>query len=61
MAAVFEGKVDAVVLTGNLYKINTVTNEIRNRVNSLSTVLIYSRGDELKSLAEEGNTDAFHR
>lgn len=54
MAAVLEGKVDAVVLTGNLCKANTVINEIRNRVNSLSPVLIYPDEDELKSLAEGG-------
>ena len=54
MAAVLEGKSDAVVLTGNLCKANTATNEIRNRVNSLSTVLIYQGEDELKSLAEGG-------
>ena len=54
MAAVLEGKVNAIVLTGNLCKANTVTNEISNRVNSLSPVLIYPGEDELKSLAEGG-------
>ena len=54
MAAVLEGKADVVVLTGNLCKADTVTNEIRNRVNSLSPVLIYTGEDELKSLAEGG-------
>jgi len=54
MAAVLEGKVNAIVLTGNLCKANTVTNEISNRVNSLSPVLIYPGEDELKSLAKGG-------
>ena len=54
MAAVLKGKVNAIVLTGNLCKANTVTNEISNRVNSLSPVLIYPDEDELKSLAEGG-------
>ena len=54
MAAVLEGKADAVILTGNLCKANTVTSEIRNRVNFLSPVLIYPGEDELKSLAEGG-------
>ena len=54
MAAALEGKADAVVLTGNLCRAKTVANEIRNRVNSLSPVLIYPGEDELKSLAEGG-------
>jgi len=54
MAAVLEGRIDAVVLTGNLCRAKTVITEIRNRVCSLGKLLIFPGEDELESLAQAG-------
>ncbi len=54
MAAVLEGRIDAVVLTGNLCRAKTVVTEIRNRVRSLGRLLIFPGEDELESLAQAG-------
>jgi len=54
MAAVLEGKADAVVLTGNLCKADTVMTEIRRRVAFIAPLLIFKGEDELKALAAGG-------
>ena len=41
MAAVLEGQIDAVVLSGNLCRANTVVTEIQNRVGFLGRLLIF--------------------
>lgn len=54
MTAVFEGKVDAVVLTGNLCKANTVMVEIQRRVAFIAPLLIFQDEDEMEALAKGG-------
>ena len=54
MAAVLKGRIDAVVLTGNLCRAKTVVTEIRNRVGFLGQLLIFPGEDELESLAQAG-------
>jgi len=54
MAAVLEGQIDAVVMTGNLCRAKTVVTEIRNRVRFLGQFLIFSGEDELMNLAHAG-------
>jgi len=54
MAAVLEGRIDAVVLTGNLCRAKTVVTEIRKRVGFLGQLLIFPGEDELESLAQAG-------
>jgi len=54
MAAVLEGQIDAVVLTGNLCRANTVVTEIQNRVGFLGRLLIFPGEDELENLAQAG-------
>ena len=51
MAGVLGGKVNSVVLTGNLCKANTVMAEIRRRVTFIAPLLIFKGEDELKALA----------
>ncbi|BBO77708.1 putative butyrate kinase [Desulfosarcina widdelii] len=54
MAAVLDGRIHAVVLTGNLCRARTVVTEIRNRVRFLGQFLIFPGEDELESLAHAG-------
>ncbi|MBW2169235.1 MAG: butyrate kinase, partial [Deltaproteobacteria bacterium] len=54
MAAVLEGRIDAIVLTGNLCRAKTVVTEIRNRVSFVGRRLIFPGEDELESLAQAG-------
>jgi len=54
MAAVLAGRVDSIVLTGNLCNARTVVNEIRSRVDFLAHFLVYPGEDELESLALGG-------
>jgi butyrate kinase len=54
MAAVLEGRIDAIVLTGNLCRAETVVTEIRNRVSFMGPILIFPGEDELESLAQAG-------
>lgn len=54
MAAVMEGKADAVVLTGNLCETDTVMAEIRRRVIFIAPLLIFQGEDEMEVLAKGG-------
>jgi len=54
MAPVLKGRVDAVVLTGNLCNARTVVEEIRNRVSFIGTICVYPGEDELENLASGG-------
>ena len=54
MAAVLSGKVDAVVLTGNLTRAKTVMDEISQRTSSIAPLLVFPGEDELKVLAAGG-------
>lgn len=60
MAAVLEGKADAVVLTGNLCKADTVMAEIRRRVIFIAPLLIFQGGDQMEVLAK-GGIDVFRQ
>ncbi|MDY6851047.1 MAG: butyrate kinase [Thermodesulfobacteriota bacterium] len=54
MAAVLEGKIDAVALTGDLCRSRTVVKEIQDRVSFLGPTLMYPGEDELDNLAAGG-------
>ncbi|RLF61211.1 MAG: butyrate kinase [Thermoplasmata archaeon] len=54
MAAVLNGSVDAVVLTGKVCLAKTVVTEIRHRTSFLAPILIYPKEDELESLVRGG-------
>jgi butyrate kinase len=54
MAAVLYGRVDAVVLTGDLCRARTVVTEISDRVRLLAPLKIFPGEDELESLAAGG-------
>ncbi|PIS46983.1 MAG: butyrate kinase [Elusimicrobia bacterium CG08_land_8_20_14_0_20_51_18] len=51
LAGVFEGKVDAIVMTGGIvYDDEYVTPEIRRRVQWIAPVIVYPGGDEMTAL-----------
>ena len=52
MAAVLDGRVDAIVLTGGLAYSNRFTGAIKNRVSLIAPVRVYPGEDELRALAE---------
>jgi len=52
LAAVVNGKVDAVVLTGGLARSDFVVSEIKNRVSFLGRVIVYPGENELQALSE---------
>jgi butyrate kinase len=54
MAVVLRGRVDAVVLTGNLCYSEFIVEEIKSLVKFLAPVLVFSGEDELESLALGG-------
>ena len=54
MAAVLKGRIDAVVLTGNLCLAKTVVGEIRSRVDFLGPLFINPGEDELENFAMGG-------
>jgi len=54
MAAVLNGCIDAIILTGKLCLAKTVTREIRRRVSFLGKLFIFPEEDELESLARGG-------
>lgn len=54
MAAVLKGRIDAVILTGNLCLAKTIVTEIQDRISSLGPLFIYPGEDELESLALGG-------
>ncbi|KPU46321.1 butyrate kinase 2 [Oxobacter pfennigii] len=53
-AAVLEGNVDAIILTGGLAYSQMLTQWIMERVNFISKVVVYAGEDELLALAEGG-------
>jgi butyrate kinase len=54
MAAVLDGKVDAIILTGGLAYNEPFINRIKSQVSFLAEVSVYPGEDELKSLAYNG-------
>ncbi len=54
MSTVLKGKIDAILLTGGIAYINTITNLIKKRVKHLGPVGIYPGEDEMKALAFNG-------
>ena len=51
MAAVLEGKVDAIILTGGMAFQESIIDIIRSRVSFIAEVVVYPGEDELKALA----------
>jgi len=51
MAAVLNGKVDAIILTGGMAYQDTNINDIRSMVSFIANVVVYPGEDELKALA----------
>jgi butyrate kinase len=54
MAAVLDGKVDAIILTGGMAHQDSYVNYIRSMVSFIATVVVYPGEDELKALAFNG-------
>jgi butyrate kinase len=54
MAAVLDGKVDAIILTGGMAHQDSYINYIRSMVSFISEVIVYPGEDELKALAFNG-------
>ncbi len=54
MAAVLQGKVDAILLTGGIAYAQPVTDYIRQMVEFIAPVKIYAGEDELRALALNG-------
>ena len=54
MAAVLEGKVDAVILTGGLAYNESFVNSIKSMVQFIAKVVVYPGEDEIRSLAFNG-------
>jgi butyrate kinase len=54
MAAVLNGKVDAIILTGGMAFQDTNINDIRSMVSFIANVVVYPGEDELKALAFNG-------
>jgi len=54
MAAVLDGKVDAIILTGGMAYQESNINNIRTMVSFIAEVVVYPGEDELKSLAFNG-------
>lgn len=52
MAAVLEGRVDAVLLTGGMVRAQRVADELRRRLEWIAPVVVYAGEDELRALAE---------
>ena len=54
MAAVLEGRVDAIILTGGLAYQESHVQRIRNRVQFIAGVVVYPGEDEIRALAFNG-------
>jgi butyrate kinase len=54
MAAVLEGKVDAILITGGLAFQESFVNRIKSMVHTISKIAVYPGEDEIKSLAFNG-------
>ncbi len=52
MAAVLEGRVDAVLLTGGMMRAQRVSDELRRRLDWIAPVAVFPGEDELRALAE---------
>jgi butyrate kinase len=54
MAAVLDGKVDAIILTGGMAHQDSYINHIRSMISFIASVVVYPGEDELKALAFNG-------
>ena len=54
MAAVLDGSVDAIILTGGMAYQDTNINEVKSMVSFIADVIVYPGEDELKALAFNG-------
>lgn len=54
MAAVLEGRVDAIILTGGLAHSKRITEAVKLRINSLAPIFIFPGEEELLALAQGG-------
>jgi butyrate kinase len=54
MAAVLRGRVDAIVLTGNMSYSSFIVNEIKSYIDFLAPIYVFSGDDELENLALGG-------
>jgi butyrate kinase len=54
MAAVLEGKVDAILITGGMAYQESFVNRIKSMVHTISKIVVYPGEDEIKSLAFNG-------
>lgn len=54
MAAVFSGKIDAILITGGMAYQETFVNQIKSMVRFIAEVFVYPGEDEIKSLAYNG-------
>jgi len=54
MATVLEGKVDAILLTGNILNNKKFTNEITKRIEKIAPITVYPIVNDLDSLAANG-------
>jgi butyrate kinase len=54
MAAVLDGRVDAIILTGGMAHQDSNINFIRSMVSFIADVVVYPGEDELKALAFNG-------
>lgn len=60
MAAVLDGKVDAVILTGGLAHDKIFTDEVKRRVSWIAPVLVYPGGDEMAALRVQAEAALSH-
>ena len=60
LAAVLEGKVDAIVLTGGLAYDKVLVPEIKRRVGWIAQILSYPGGDEMTALRTAAETALRH-
>jgi butyrate kinase len=54
MAAVFGGRVDAIILTGGMAYHDYLVNQIKSMIHFIAPVVVYPGEDEIKSLAYNG-------
>jgi butyrate kinase len=52
MAAVLDGRIDAVVLTGGMAHSERLVNGLRRRIEWIAPVSVYAGEDELRALAD---------
>jgi butyrate kinase len=54
MAAVLDGKIDAIIFTGGMAYNENLVNQIKSMIHFLAPVVVYPGEDEIKSLAFNG-------